>query len=198
VDWERAAQTSAGDVEREIAPLRIVVTLPRGWSSFERWALLKRQAIPPAGAGMTFERPLALYADRCTWAHPDGLIMIGPTVDDLVDALVDHPQYGATNVADITVDGYSGKAFDMLGAPDELDLTQCSPSTWPDYPQTPHVHRPWAGRHLMGPTEMNHVRVLDVDGERVVVRALHFPGTSEDDLAELLDMLDTIEITTEE
>lgn len=86
---------------------------------------------------MTFERPLALFADRCAWADPDGLIMIGPTVDDPVDALVDHPQYGATNLTDITVDGYAGNAFDMLGAPDGLDHTQCSPGTRPDGSQRP-------------------------------------------------------------
>lgn len=50
----------------------------------------------------------------------------------------------------------------------------------------------------MGPTEMNHVRVLDVDGERVVVGAMYFAGTSEDDLTELFDILDTIEIATDE
>jgi hypothetical protein len=196
VNWERAAQTSAGGLEREIAPLRITVPLPTGWTTFERWALLKRSAIPPTGTGMTFERPLALYADRCAWADPNGLIEIGPTVDDLVDALIEHPQYGATNVREITVDGFAGKEFDMLGAPDDLDLTQCSPGN--DYTRAPHLHRPWAGRHWMGPTEINRVRVLDVDGDRVVIRALYFAGTSEDDLAELLDMLNRIEIATQE
>lgn len=34
INWERATQTSAGDLEREITPLRITVTLPRGWFSF--------------------------------------------------------------------------------------------------------------------------------------------------------------------
>lgn len=86
------------------------------------WSVLKQGALPPSGAGITFERPLALYADRCHWDDPDG---------------------------------------------------------------------------LMGPTEQNRVRVLDVGGERVVVRAISFPTTEAEDLAELIEMLDSIEIRVE-
>jgi hypothetical protein len=197
VDWQRAAETSAGGLQQEIAPLRITLPLPDGWTPFQRWALLKRDANPPAGAGITFERPLALYADRCRWDDPEGLIEIGPTIDDFVDALVDHPEYGATNVTDIVVDGFAGKAFDMLGVADDFDLTECSRGGQPYLSQERHFHRPWAGRHWMGATEMNHVRVVDVAGERVVVRGLYFSETSDQDVAELFGMLDAIRIEVE-
>lgn len=170
---------------------------PIGWSSFQGWALLKRGASPPAGAGITFDRPLALYTDRCRWDDTDGLVEIGPTVDDLVDAFVDLPEYQATNVTDIVVDGFAGKPFDMLGVADDFDLAECSQGGHPYGTQEHHFHRPWAGRHWMGPTEMSHVRVLDVEGERVVVRGLYFSGTSDEDVAELFDMLDAIRIEVE-
>jgi hypothetical protein len=194
VDWQLAAETSAGGFQREVAPLRITVPQPAGWTSFQRWALLKHGASPPAGAGITFERPLALYADRCRWDDPDGLIEIGPTVDDFVDALIVHPEYRATNVTDTVVDGFAGKAFDILGVADDFDLTGCSQGGHPYGSQEHHFHRPWAGRHWMGPTEMTHVRVLDVAGERVVVRGLYFSDTSDQDVSELFGMLDAIRI----
>lgn len=85
----------------------------------------------------------------------------------------------------------------MPGVPDEIDLTGCSAGTRPDGSPMAHMHRPWPGRYLMGPTEQNRVRVLNVGGERVVVRAISFPTTDEEDLAELIEMLDSIEIRLE-
>jgi hypothetical protein len=195
VNWSRAAQTSAEGLELEVAPLRMTVPAPSGWQVVLGWAVLRHGAVEPAGAGITFDRPLALYADRCAWDDPDGLLVIGPTVDDLVAALVDNPQYAATNVRDVVVDGFAGKEFEMMGAPPGLDLTTCSGGrTNPGGSSYPHLHRPWAGRYLMGPSEMNVVRVVDVGGERVVIRAVFFPDTSEDDLAQLFEMLESIRI----
>lgn len=97
------------------------------------------------------------------------------------------PQYGATDVREVTVDGFAGKDFQMLGAPDDLDRTRCSAASY----------RPWAGRWWMGPTEINRVRVLDVGGERVVMRAVYFEGTPEEDVAALFRMLDSVRIEIE-
>lgn len=198
IDWDAAAVSSrpTPGFELEVAPLRITVPLPDGWVRWVGgWAVLRLRAEPPYGAGITFERPLALYADRCRW-YSDGLVEIGPTVDDLVAAVVAHPQYGATNVRDVALSGFSGKEFEMLGVPDGLDTGACSlgDSSGDD---SGSDYRPWAGRFMMGDEEMNVVRVLDVGGERVVIRAVFFPGTPEDTMAELFAMFDAISIEIE-
>jgi hypothetical protein len=198
VDWKRAAETSAGDIEREVMPLRIKIPVPDGWIIFEGWGFLKRGAIPPGGAGVTFDRPLILYADRCTWDDPGGVVEIGDTVDDFVNALLEHPQYGASNIRDITVDGFAGKDLDMLSVPDGFDISRCSAGIRPDGSRMNHMHRPWPGRYWMGPTMVSRVRVIDVGGERVVIHAMYFSGTSESDIEELFEMLDSLSIEIEE
>jgi hypothetical protein len=47
--------------------------------------------------------------DRYRWDEPDRPIEIGPTVDHLVDVLIEHPQYAATSMTGITVSGFAGK-----------------------------------------------------------------------------------------
>jgi hypothetical protein len=119
VDSTLAAESSAGDHEREIMPLRMWMPRHDGWVG-DGWALLKRRAVPPTGAGITFDRPLILFADRCTWDDPDGEIEIDYNLEDFVDALIENPQYSASNVRDITVSGFPCKELDMLSLPTTL------------------------------------------------------------------------------
>jgi hypothetical protein len=185
VDWRVAASTSAEGLDVEVAPLRLTFLVPSPmWNVYEEgWAVTAPSTGSPR-TGITFERPLAIYADRCAWDDPDGLIVIGPTVDDLVDALVANPEYAATNVRDVVVDGFSGKELDMIGTPPDFDPARCSRG----------FHRPWAGRFGMGSSEMNRLRIFDVGGERVVMRALWHPGTSAQDLDILWSIFESLRI----
>jgi hypothetical protein len=197
VDWILAAESSAGDREREIIPLRMWMPRYDGWVG-EGWALMKRGPIPPTGAGITFDRPLILFSDRCTWDDPDGEIEIDYTLEDFIDALIENPQYSASNVRDITVSGFAGKELDILSVPDGFDLTQCSGGIRPDGQPMRHMHRPWPGRYWMGRTQTSRIRVIDVNGERVVIHAMYFYATPENDIDEIFDMLDSLNIETEE
>jgi hypothetical protein len=193
VDWEEAARTSAEGLDIDIAPVRLTYLVPSlRWSVHpEGWAVTVSAGDQPV-TGITFERPLAIYADRCVWDDPDGLIVLGPSVDDLVEALVSNPEYAATNVREIAVDGYAGKEVDMIGTPLGLSTSRCSVGGI--LGSSFAHHRPWAGRYGMGPGELNRLRVFDVDGERVVMRAVWHPTTSNQILAELWSIFESLRI----
>jgi hypothetical protein len=85
---------------------------------------------------------------------------IGPTVDDLVSAIANLAGFGTTTPLDIKVDGFDGKQFTVT-APDVPDCGL----TWA------------AGERIngMGPGEANVVRILDVNGVRVVITGAYDP-----------------------
>lgn len=49
-------------------------------------------------------------------------------------------------------------------------------------------------RGFFGDAELNRVWVVDVEGERLVVNTLHYPGTSAEDIAELEAIVESIRI----
>jgi hypothetical protein len=163
----------------------LTVTVPDGWSGIDTaiW-LAENQA--PNGAALGFGRGAWLLADPCkegdtTW------IPVGPTVADFVDAIANHPILDTTPPVDVTLAGYAGKYLD-LQAPADV-------STDDKYnPECPY-YRPWEpGIYAQGPNHRWHLWVLDVDGIRVVVQSMDYPGTSAQHRAELQAMVDSIKI----
>ena len=97
---------------------RILVTVGAGWSSDGDWCLTKGD-----GQGMTFSRPDRVFLDAC---HPNDGYHPGPvtTLDGLVTALSEQGGWvDVTAPADISIDGYAGKAF-QRNTP--ADFADCS------------------------------------------------------------------------
>lgn len=108
-------------------------------------------------------------------------IPVGPTVDDFVSALVDHPSLDITSPVDVTLAGYRGKYVDLT-VPDDI-------STCLRYePIAEHIY-------AQGPGHRWHMWVLDVEGVRVVVETNDYVGTSPQRLAEEQAIIDSLEIT---
>ena len=120
-----------------------------------------------------------VVADPCS----DGLLdpPVGPTVDDLVSAISGLAGFEATTPLDITVDGYHGKQF---------TVTRVSP-------EVPDCGRTWAsGTRVngIGSGEANVVRIIDVDGTRIVLTGAYDPAASEADLATVQQLFASIRI----
>jgi hypothetical protein len=106
---------------------------------------------------------------------------VGPTVDDLVTAISNLAGFGATSPLDITVDGFHGKQF---------TVTRVSP-------EVPECGRTWAsGTRVngMGSGEANLVRILDVDGTRIVLTGAYDPAAPEADLALVQQLFASVRI----
>ena len=107
---------------------------------------------------------------------------LGPTVDDLATALENQLTREATT-SDVTLDGYTGKLVKMT-VPTDAVFTDCDSGEF----------RSWDGRYHQGPGQQDDVYILDVEGFRLVIDTLSYPGSSAADLEKLQQMLDTIQI----
>ena len=139
----------------------------------------------PDGAGLAFGwYAVGLHSEPCRPApHSTPDILIGPTVDEFVDAVIAHPSLDVTTPVDVELGGYTGQ-FLTLTAPS--DITGCA--DW----------RPWEhGIPAQGPDNIWNLWVIDVDGLRVIVNGAEFPGTSEEDKAELRAIAESIRFMPE-
>lgn len=164
---EGALATAPGCQEPTVDDhLRFTFDVPDGWASIfgTLWRADDGNS-PPGGAGIGFFRGGSLYSDLCPPASGMPDIPVGPSVDDFVQALVDHPLLDATEPVDVTLDGYPGRYLE-LQLPQ--DVSACNHFVWQP------------GIYAQGPDHLWHTWVLDVDGVRVVVRADTYPGTTQE------------------
>jgi hypothetical protein len=165
----------------------LTFTVPDGWAGvFDSIWLYPEQNRAPDGAGMIFTRGGWLRSDPCRSTQADAGdeapvdIPVGPTVDDFATALADHPLLDTTTPIDTTLAGYSGKYLD-LQVP---DLAACTSR-----------YEPWDGNiYAQGSGHRWHLWILDVDGQRVVVEATDYAGTSSEHRAELQAIVDSVVI----
>ena len=160
--------------------MRVTLTVPDGWDGFPTGVWIASNA-PPGGAALGFNRGGWLYSDPCRkpdTTDPD--IPVGPTVAEFVRALADHPLLEVTDPVAVAVDGYDGQALD-LQVP--ADISQCE------------VYRPWQPNiYAQGPGHLWHLRVIDVDGDRVVISTMEYATTPAQRRGELDAMIDSMRI----
>jgi hypothetical protein len=172
--------------------LRFTATVPDGWAGASVSAIWLATVgnSPPDGASVLFGRGASLYTDPCrNEGTPD--IPVGPTVDDFVSAIADHPLLDATTPVDITLAGYSGKYLDVQIPSDPTIQDSSEPASLAGCP----VYRPWEpGIFAQGPSQRWHLWIIDVDGVRVVVETMDYAGTSAQHRAELQAIVDSITI----
>lgn len=105
---------------------------------------------------------------------------VGPTVDDLVAAISSLNGFEATAPLDVTVDGFDGKQFTVTA------------------PNTPDCGLTWATgsrTNGMGPGEANLVRILDVNGVRLLMTGAYDPvNASEADITTLQQLFASVHI----
>jgi hypothetical protein len=159
--------------------MSVTLTVPDGWDSFGLGVWIDENA-PPGGAALGLNRGAWLFSDPCRKDEGNPDIPVGPTVDDFVNALANHPMLDTTTPVDATVDGYTGKELD-LQVPEDILL--CT------------VYRPWEpGIYAQGPGHLWHLRVIDVEGHRVVIQSTEYAGTDSQRRAELEAMVESIQI----
>jgi hypothetical protein len=168
------------------AAMTFALTAPPSWEAFLELGVSAGGNDAPDGAFVGFYVGGSLFSDPCLTveaeAEPDADIPVGPTVDDLVTALVDHPSLDVTDPVDVTLAGYSGTYLDLT-VPD--DISECA------------RYRPMDVGHIyaQGPGQRWHMWILDVDGTRVLVETNDYPGTPPERLAEEQAIIESLVIT---
>jgi hypothetical protein len=167
----------------------VTFTAPVSWTVVDGWMVYT------GAGGVMVEAISNIYADGCQWVLLDP--PVGPTVDDLVAAWANLPDFVATAAVDVTVDGYAGKQIEFT-VPDYI-RNECKKKVpfggvfaLYDIPGLPVEDAPatWA----QGPNQHLQSWILDVDGTRLVISAFSFPYTSPKDRAALEEILASIQI----
>jgi hypothetical protein len=127
--------------------------------------------------------------DPCQWQGQ--LYDPGPTVDDLVQALIAQRLRNASKPTDVTLAGYPGQYLEWSVAADmvvtgDADFAGCDVE-----PSNGHrdfiswLSSAGGSRYQQVAGQVDRLWVLDVDGQRLVVDATYSPHTTEIDRAEL-------------
>jgi hypothetical protein len=120
-----------------------------------------------------------LYADPCQMGAAMASPRVGPTVEELADALAALPGVEASGPVDVTLAGYSGKQV-TLTAPDSLE--GCT--MLDGLPVLMIWRTPSGADHVLEAGDVNTVRILDVDGTRLVVSDTVEPDATEQERAD--------------
>ena len=161
-------------------PAGITFDVPDGWAKCV-WGPVDPGLCGPERQGLTVHIIDNVVADPCDPSRAPLDPPVGPSVDDLAEAISSLPGFEATNAVDISVDGFRGKQL-VVTAPAVAD---CELWTWSTADRTNGVSQ----------GEVNLLRILDVDGVRVMIAAAHFPReTSDEELAELREIMDSISL----
>lgn len=129
-----------------------------------------------------------IYADACV-GDAGELVPVGPSVDDLAQALLEQPGPEGSGPIATTLGGYPASRVD-LAIPQSLDLEACNLGgiglqVWYSPPADKYF--------VLGPDGTMRVYILDVEGMRQVVLTAG-SATLDADAAELQTVLDSIEI----
>lgn len=155
-----------------IRPTVVSVEVPAGWSSSGNWVVIgPRGNDAPDGMAIRFYTLPNLAANPLSHAEGNLDPPVGPTVDDLVQAIVTHPGWTATEPTDITIDGRAGQLVTIM-IPLDADGNF-------------YFYADPAGGGIWGfaPGQTFDWYIVDVDGQRLIIDAFHYPDTSEEDLS---------------
>ena len=163
------------------------VTVPAGWAGLGDFGVGKSSG-EPSEAYVVFwpasDFAVAdVYTDPCAWSTNMIEPRVGPSVDDLANALAAQAMRGDAVPADVTIDGFEGKYLEM-SVPSDTDFADCDRGEF----------RSWDGRYHQGPGQIDRLYILDVDGSREVLVVNHMPATSDADLAEQQAVFESIDI----
>jgi hypothetical protein len=180
----------SGRATGSFGDIPVTFTLPDGWDNIG-WGVTKGGTTAGDVAdpifGLFFVEVGNTYTDSCPSVQLDP--PVGPTVDDLASVWGDLPAFDATVPTDITVDGFHGKLVEFT-VPD-YDEDDCA---YGQFMLLGGVGDPTDGYWAQGPNHHHQLRILDVDGTRVVIGAGWYPDTSAQDRADIDEMLNSIQI----
>jgi hypothetical protein len=167
-------------------PVRISFELAQGWLAGDYVSggnfLGLGGALEPSGE-LSIQVVDNVLVDPCDFAAGPLEPPVGPSIDDLANALANLPSIQATAAEDVTIDGHAGKRLELTRAPSaaaSCDLL----ALW----------RTSNGLLRMGAEETFELLIIDVDGVHLVVAAGYSPQVSEEALAEIRAVVDSIQL----
>jgi hypothetical protein len=152
----------------------------------------------PNGVAVAFLKAQTINSDPCHWdkdgsgsAPQEGDIEVGPTVDDLAEALDANASYESTTPVEATLGGYSGKRLELQLVPD--------PSGCDTFSGEGDQYFVFGGRdggqYAQGGANTWQVTIVDVEGTRLIAVLMAYEETSAADLSAAQGILESVVIT---
>lgn len=166
------------------SPAKLTFTMPAGWDM--QYLGFTKHRDEPNELGLATWIVTHAYTDTC--AAEGELVPIGPTVDDLVNALEALGGALVSPAVETTVDGYPAKRVDLAMA-DDIDLADCrvpALQIWANPGETDFYARV--------PGAIDSIYVIDVEGQTLAISAGHVPTSSASDVTELDEIVASIQI----
>jgi hypothetical protein len=182
------------------AGFNVRFTVPAGWSWNGRYLSKAGVGLEVGGAIYFFGGSVHVYADPCHWAEVQSNPPTGPAVTDLMAALsaqsmrsAGTPSERRANSLGVT-NVWPGMAVDLT-VPDTVTLADCDEGQF----------RSWGpenkARFNQGPGQRDLVWAVDVSGngveyggQRLIIDAASFPGTSADVMTEIEAILESVAV----
>jgi hypothetical protein len=168
------------------------MTMPDGWEAEHGSPGAIKVSDSDSEAGFYFVIVDAIYTDPCVGSagEPGSELMeVGPSVDDLADALLDQPHTVATGPVDTTLGGLPATRIDLAMA-DDPETATCNINL-PGHLQIWHSAPVDKYFVLLGDGAAS-VYILDINGERQVLLTQVRAGTSTEDIAEMQAIVDSV------
>jgi hypothetical protein len=166
-------------------PVGISFAVSTGWVTCSASAVEQGICYTPTGdppTALAFLIVDNVVADPCSAGEKGLDPPVGPSVDDLVTAISGLDGFASTAPLDVTIDGHPGKEFTVT-APNSI---RCDWKTWATSDRTNGV----------GPGEVNMLRILDVNGTRVMISGAYHPSSpmAAEGLAALRQVMTSVRI----
>jgi hypothetical protein len=144
-----------------VEPFAITITIPDGWESAQVPAQIWGPGDNPKSSVGWFTVD-GLFADPCD--PTQGYLDVGPTADDLVQALASHPTISVGQTTEVTVSGYAGTLLELTGTAVDCGSAESLFMTT----QPGDVDRPHPGDGRFHPAGVDLI-VLNVNGDRLAI-----------------------------
>jgi hypothetical protein len=165
-------------------PVGITFEVPTGWFSCSEGPVEQGVCHAYAEDGLAVALNILIVdnvvADPCTTSNELLDPPVGPSVEALVTAISNLEGFDATPALDLTVDGFNGKQFTLTPPRDAV----CELKVWATKSRTNGV----------GADEVNLLRILDVDGVRVMISGAYHLGVPEAELSALQQVIASVHI----
>lgn len=170
----------------------VTMTVPQGWETQHGYPGVFKPLDPDGEVGFYFVMVDSIYSDPCVGSAGDPaneLMEIGPSVDDLVSALMSQPHTVTTGPIETTLAGLPATRIDLTVA-DDGETATCNVNL-PGHLQIWHS-RPVDKYFVLLSDGTASVYVLDIDGQRQVLLTQHQSGSPADNIAEMQTIIDSI------
>ena len=197
----RDGPLSEGRYQMEALGLSIVADVPAGWIGNVSPYLASTDGFDVGNVLITFMLVDGLFSDACHWdlngsgvAAQPGDVEVGPTVDDLVQALRANTSYTSSTPSPVTFGPYLGQTLELqLPGDDVISTCDSEAEDRPDGHS--YFVFPGAGIYAQGPNNRWQLDIIDVGGTRLVVLLSYFDVSPQSDIAAAKAIVESFEFT---